>query len=155
MRKNKIMNIINLIMSLIITLTPFVLVPVCRGTLPNGTHMKCFYSAIFITALGAVMTIIYAINVFSKKKICSYATNAIAIVITTAMYIVPHQIIKLGDKMKLGWEVGFCRMAMKNGKEMTCFTNTQPTLNILIPIMILLSIIAIIFVFIGDDNERA
>ncbi len=155
MLKNKIINIISVIISLVITLSPFVLFPVCSGTLPNGSHMKCFYTGIFVTALGAVMTLILVINLLSKKKICSYASYTLAIVFSSLMYMVPHQVIKLGDKMKLGWEVGFCRMAIKDGKVMTCFTQTKPALNILIPTMILVSIIAIIFIFLGESNETA
>ncbi len=153
MLKNKLINIISVIVSLVITLTPFVLFPVCSGTLPNGSHMKCYYTGIFVTALGAVMTLILLINLLSKKKICSYSSYILAIVFSSLMYIVPHQVIKLGDKMKLGWEVGFCRMAMKDGKVMTCFTKTAPALNILIPTMILISIVAIILVFLGENNE--
>ncbi len=152
MLKNKIIKIIQLIISIVITLTPFVIFPVCAGVLPNGTHMKCYHSGMFVTALGAFVTILLIINLFTKKKVYSYILNFIVIIATSLMYMVPHQVIKLGDKMKLGWEVGFCRMAMKNGKVMTCFTQTKPALNILIPTMILVSIIAIILVFLGDDN---
>ncbi len=155
MLKSKIMNIISIIISLVITLTPFVLFPVCSGLLPNGSHMKCYYTGIFVTALGAVMTLVLITNLFMKKKVFSYISYTVAIIISSFMYMAPHQVIKLGDKMKLGWEVGFCRMAMKNGKVMTCFTKTQPMLNILIPVMILVGIIALILVFLGEENEGA
>ncbi len=155
MLKSKIMNIVSIIISLVITLTPFLLFPVCSGLLPNGSHMKCHYTGIFVTILGSVMTIILIINLLMKKKIFSYISYTVAIIITSFMYMAPHQIIKLGDKMKLGWEVGFCRMAMRDGRVMTCFTKTQPMLNILIPVMILVSVIAIILVFLGEENEGA
>ncbi len=155
MRKSRIIDIVGIVISLVITLTPFVLFPVCSGLLPNGTHMKCHYTGIFVTSLGAVMTLVLIINLFVKKKVFSYISYIGAIVLSSFMYMVPHQVIKLGDKMKLGWEVGFCRMAIKDGVVMTCFTKTKPALNVLIPTMILVGMVAIIFVFLGEDNEIA
>ena len=47
----KILFILNAILGVVLALTPFVLFPVC-GPMPNGKHMMCHYSGIFIAGMG-------------------------------------------------------------------------------------------------------
>ncbi len=149
--KFRIFNIIKILMGLVLALTPFVLFPVCDG-LMKGMPMKCYYSGIFMTVAGAVIVLFSVIGLFVNKKWYSYLSNTVVIVEGALSYLVPHQVIKIGNKAKLGWECGMCNAAKMGERIMTCQTKTVPATNIIIPIIIVLGIVGIIYSFLRNEG---
>ena len=55
MKLKKIFSAGNAVLGLLLALVPFCLAPVCSSLSAGGGHMKCWYSAVFITAVGAML----------------------------------------------------------------------------------------------------
>ena len=80
------------ILSLALVLTPFVIFPVCENLKPDGSHMGCWYSGIFITSMG-ILIFIFAFLALMKKfpVIFSILSGAAAVI----CWLVPNRIFEI------------------------------------------------------------
>ncbi len=99
------------ILGIILILTPYQLFPVCGIPAPDGTPMKCAYSAKLFIAMGIVILLVNLLAILKRKKTLysiAYITTAIAAFLS---YALPKQLIKVGNKKTMGWEIGLCANA--------------------------------------------
>ncbi len=149
--KRKIKQIFSAILALlgiVFILAPYQLFPVCNVPAPDGTPMKCAYTAKLFIAMGAIMLIVNAIALLKRKK--SYYNIAYGITVIAAFinYALPKQLIRVGNKKTLGWEIGLCAKA-----DHGCNVHTLPALEILTPLIITTAVIALILNFLVKENH--
>lgn len=144
-RKN-IFNIINIVLSLVLLLTPKVLFPVCSGLNPMGKPMKCYYSAKAILIISIIMIIISVVALLLNKKAFNYIAYILIIVGASLSYMIPKRIIEIGHKEIDGWECGLCSMP-----NMSCLHTTLPALTVILIIFILVNIAGLTFNFLGKE----
>ncbi len=150
--KRKIKQIFSAVLALlgiIYILTPYQLFPVCNIPAPDGTPMKCAYTAKLIIAMGAMILIVNAIALLKRKKIYYNIAYTITLIAAFINYALPKQLIKVGNKKTIGWEIGLCAKA-----DHGCNLHTLPALEILTPLLIATAIIALILNFlIREDHD--
>ncbi len=147
---NKIKLILTSILALfglILILTPYKLYPVCNIPAPDGTPMKCAYSAKLIIAMGIIVLIFNILALLKRKKVFYNFAYLITIIATFVTYALPKQLIKVGNKKALGWEIGYCAKAGHG-----CRLHTQPALEIIVPIMIIVAVVAIVMNFLTRED---
>ena len=141
MRIKKYILIANSILGLLIALVPFVLFPVCSTLKPDGSHMGCFYSGIFITVMG-ILAVIFSLLAL-KAKFSSLFTLLSACA-GLMCWLVPNRIITLeGD----GWICALCSM-----ENHACRADTMPAVCALISVLIVLSVIYLVVNFVQPNK---
>lgn len=142
--KNNLLNIIILILSLILALVPFVIAPVCPA-MPNGSFMNCHYTGQLVMYLGILLSILGSIVIFINNKKIKVLVYSIIIVVSSAVHLIPHRIIKIqfsNNSMKhMPRFFGYC-----SKDSMQCIThNTFIISSSLAFTILLLALICIIF----------
>ncbi len=135
------------LLGIILILTPYQLFPVCGIPAPDGTPMKCAYSAKLIIALGVIILLVNLVAILKRKKALyslAYIATAIAAFFS---YALPKQLIKVGNKKTMGWEIGLCAKA-----DHGCRLHTLPALDVIIPAVIIIAVIAIVLNFLIKDK---
>ncbi len=145
--KKRIFNILLFLSGVLMLLAPRILFPVCTGLNKMGYPMKCTYSATLIMALGGLLALIALIAIFVNKRLVSALAGLAAIAAASISYLIPMQVIKLGDMKKLHWEVGFCI-----SPDMACLQNTLPALKVILPVVGILGVVALVMAFLASEN---
>lgn len=128
------MSALSLLSSIVLTLTPFVLYPVCQELAQDGTRMKCFYSGIFITIMGILIMLCLVLSYLGKLPNISLAA---ASVLAFMSWLIPHEYI------------GLCA-----NPEHSCRASTMPHAGVCVIVIIMLSVLCMIFGFIlGKDKQ--
>ncbi len=135
------------LLGLILVLTPYKLFPVCNIPAPDGTPMKCAYSAKLIIAMGIIVLLFNLLAILKRKKVFYHLAFFVTIIAAFVTYALPKQLIKVGNKKALGWEIGYCAKAGHG-----CRLHTQPALEIIVPIMIIIAVIAIVINFLTRED---
>lgn len=147
--QKRILNILLAVSGFIMIITPKILFPVCSSLSPMGHHMKCSYTATLILASGVILFIISIVAVFYGKRWMSFLAGFSAIILTTFSYLIPMQVIKIGNMQTLHWEIGFC-----SAKGHNCLSKTLPALKIILPVVAILGIINIIMTFLIVEGRK-
>ncbi len=148
--KSRVKVIISLILGafgIILILTPYQLFPVCNIPAPDGTPMKCAYSAKLIIAMGLVILAFNLLSIAMRKKAFFNIAYLMTIAAAFVTYALPKQLIKVGNKKALGWEIGYCAKAGHG-----CKLHTQPALEIIVPLVIVIAVIALILNFLIRED---
>ena len=141
MRIQKFLSAVSFISGAILALTPLLLFPVCENLKQDGTHMGCFYSGIFITAMG-VLILIFSLLCFFKKF--PAAMNFLSSVSAVMCWLVPNRVINISGK---GWTCGLC-----GSLEHACRASTMPAVGVLIAVIVLVNFAGLIFNFINGNK---
>ncbi len=144
--KKNIFNIINIVLSLVLLLTPNVLFPICSGLNPMGKPMKCYYSGKAILIIAIVMLIVSVLAVLINKKVFNYLAYIVVTVGASLSYMIPKRIIEIGHKELNGWECGLC-----SKPDMSCLSTTLPAITVILVIFILINLVALSFNFLGKE----
>lgn len=136
----KLFGAVNFLSGLFLSLTPFVLFPVCDTT---EKVMGCYYSGIFITCAGIFIALISLLSLFFSV----FTKNFSLVIISAAAlscWLVPNKIIELGP-------CGLCANPAH-----PCQASTMPAVEIIIALIFTVCIAGIIFNFVkGDFSSRA
>lgn len=136
--------VLNLLLGAVLALTPFVLFPVC-GPMPNGKHMMCHYSGIFIAGMGALIVVLSLLALWGhRKRWAASLSGILSIVAALLCYLVPMRTLVIEDKATMGWECGLCKAA-----DMACHTTTMPAVTVLVSALVLVNVVALIHGFVG------
>ncbi len=144
--KKNIFHIVNIILGLVVALTPFQLFPVCTGEAPMGGPMKCYWSGKAIVIIGIAMLVLSILSLLLNKKLMNYISFILVAVLGSMIYLIPTRVIKLGDKKIDGWECGMC---MK--PTMTCLMTTLPAIKVLMVVIIIVNVAALAFNFLRKE----
>ncbi|MGP1437805.1 MAG: DUF4418 family protein [Treponema sp.] len=153
MRITKILNIIIAIFSIVLSLTPFIIAPVCP-VMNNGMHMACHYSGILVVCIGIAIAIIAIILLFIKHKYVSVGLYACITCISLAVHLITHRIIKIPfgvNKEGMKRFFGYC------GKDtMACIQHHTFTItSALLIIIAVLSLVSALYLLIKNSaGER-
>ncbi len=144
--KKNIFNLINIILALVLVLTPNVLFPICSGLNPMGKPMKCYYSAKAILIIAVLMVLVSVLALIISKKGFNYIAYILVIAGASLSYMIPKRIIEIGHKEIDGWECGLCAKP-----DMSCLHTTLPALTVILIIFILVNIAGLAFNFLGKE----
>ncbi len=144
--KKNIFHIVNIILGLVVALTPFQLFPVCTMKSEMGGPMKCYWSGKAMVYIGIAMLIISLVSLLLNKKTLNYISYLLVAVLGTLIYLIPTRVIKIGDKMVDGWECGLCGMPM-----MSCITKTMPAVKIIMIVVLIVNIVALTLNFLRKE----
>lgn len=136
------------LLGLILVLTPYQLFPVCGIPAPDGTPMKCAYSAKLFIGMGVIILLVNLVAILRRKKALyslAYTATAVAAFIS---YALPKQLIKVGNKKTMGWEIGLCAKA-----DHGCRLHTLPALEVLVPVLIIGAVIALILNYLIKEDH--
>lgn len=133
----KFLRFANILLGTLLSLVPFILFPVCENLKPDGSHMNCFYSGIFITSTGIL---IFAFAVLKLKKILPSILSILSVLCAAVCWFVPNEIIKIAGGT---WACGLCSVS-----EHACRASTLPAVGITLILIIIVNIIEIILNFI-------
>lgn len=140
----KVFSILNLLLGGALALTPFVLFPVC-GPMPNGKHMMCHYSGIFITGMGVLIVVLSLLALWGHRKRWAVSLSGVLSILAALLcYLVPMRIVVIGNKATMGWECGLCKAA-----DMACHTSTMPAVTVLVSALVLVNVVALIHGFVA------
>ncbi len=143
-----VMSIVLAVLGIVLIFTPYHLFPVCNMPAPDGTPMKCAYSAKLIIAMGIIILIVNIIALVIKKSRFYTISYFITIISGLITYALPMQIIKVGDKKSLGWEIGRCAK-LDHG----CNLHAIPAIKVIVPIIVILAVVAIIMNFLVKEKN--
>ena len=115
---------LNLVASVALALTPFVLFPICEMLTTDGTHMGCYYSGIFITCMGSLIAFLTLAVFLTRKFIALYAVSSI--IAACLCWLVPNKVIVL-------WMCGLC-----GNPEHACRASTMPAVSVIAAIIVVL-----------------
>ncbi len=135
------------ILGIILALSPYQLFPVCTMMAPDGTPMKCAYSAKLFIAMGIIILVVNLLAILKRKKALYSIAYIITAIAAFVSYALPKQLIKVGNKKTMSWEIGLCANA-----EHGCRAHTLPALEVLIPIIIIGAVVALILNFLIKDD---
>ncbi|MBR1486086.1 MAG: DUF4418 family protein [Synergistaceae bacterium] len=141
MRIQKILSALSFISGAILAMASFILFPVCENLKQDGTRMGCFYSGIFITAMG-ILILIFSLLCFFKKF--PAAMNFLSSVSAVMSWLVPNRIINLSGE---NWFCGLC-----GSLEHACRASTMPAVGVLIAVIVLVNFAGLIFNFINGNK---
>ncbi len=144
--KQNIFHIINIILGLIVALTPFQLFPVCTMESEMGGPMKCYWSGKAMVYIGIAMLVISLVSLLLNKKFVNYISYILVAVSGTLIYLIPTRVIKIGEKVVDGWECGLCGMPM-----MSCNTTTMPAIKTIMIIVLIVNIVALSLNFLRKE----
>lgn len=150
MRITKILNIIIAILAVVLSLTPFVIAPVCPA-MSHGMYMACHYSGIWVVCVGIIIAILAIILLFIKHKYISIVLYAVTIFVSITTHLVTHRIIKIPfgvNKEGMKRFFGYC------GKEtMACIQHHTFTItSILLIVIALLSLVSALYLLIKNGK---
>ena len=134
----KILLYVNLIAGAVLALSSFVLFPVCEMLKPDGTPMGCYYSGIFITAVGVVIALLTLAVILSRKFMRLY--SLCAIIAVSFCLLVPHKIVTLNP-------CGLC-----GNPEHACRAVTMPAVSVIVAIIIVCSTALLVFSLVTGRN---
>lgn len=132
LRVQKFLLILNIILGILLALSAFILFPVCADLKPDGTYMKCFYSGIFITAMG-VLIILF--NLKKVSKIFIFMTMLCAVL----CWLVPNKILIFNNY------IGLC-----GDPAHACRAVTMPAVGVLVILIIVLCAVRLILNFLNS-----
>ena len=124
MKLRKIFTLVNIILGIVLALSPFILFPVCNMLKSDGSHMGCWYSGIFITSMG----IIIAALSFVKWR---FIADVLAAGAAVACWLVPHEFI------------GLCADLSHD-----CQAVTMPAVGVLIILVVIVNVVELIVNFV-------
>lgn len=101
------LNRLQALMGMLIALTPFILKPVCAKLMDNGMPMPCHYSAIIVTILAVVLTLINLVIPFVNRRKFKLLINVVSMLLIAAIVLIPLQVIKF--KLPGAPICGICR----------------------------------------------
>lgn len=151
--KERIINIIILILGVTLSLIPFVIAPVCPP-MKNGMRMSCYYSGTLVMYLGISIILISILTIAIKSKKICILLNIVNIIIASIVHLVPHGIIKIqyGYNPLNNMPKFFAYCSKDN---MSCVMhNTFVISSIFAGIIILLSVISIIYLVISKKEKK-
>ena len=128
MKVQKFLLWLNAVLGAALALTPFVLFPVCAELKPDGTPMKCWYSGVFITIMGALIVAFALMSLRGKLPIVFTVLSAAAALMS---WLVPNGIVTLAGE---GWACGLCADSAH-----ACRAVTLPALGVLVAVVPLVS----------------
>ncbi|MCR5347674.1 MAG: DUF4418 family protein [Fretibacterium sp.] len=128
---------LNAVLGAALALTPFVLFPVCADPKPDGTPMFCWYSGIFITAMGVVVLILSLLSLRGKLTAFFAVLSAAAALMS---WLVPNRTVSIAGT---GWACGLCADPTH-----ACRAVTLPALGVLVTAVILVSIAVLLWNFV-------
>ncbi len=137
----KIVPAVILVLGIVLALTPFVLWPVCSTLTPAGSHMKCWYSAVFITAMGAVAAMAALGALRGRPASLWYAVSVAAAALS---WLVPKGIVKVACD---GWACGLCGKAM-----MACNSVTMPHVALVAGAIVVLGVVGLLLSFVSEGR---
>ena len=133
----KFLVLANVAFGAVLALTPFVLFPVCAEPRPDGTPMACWYSGVFITAMGALVLIFSVLSLRGKfPSVFAFLSAAAALM----SWLVPNRLVMLAGE---GWACGLCADTSHS-----CRAVTLPALGVLVAASVLVSAAVLILTFI-------
>lgn len=125
-----------------LALSPFVLFPVCTAAAAGGGHMKCWYSGLFITAMG-VLVIAAALCAWRGRLVAP--AFAVAAAAALLCWLVPNGVVPIsGD----GWRAGLCGDASH-----ACNAVTMPVVGKLVAGTVIVGILGLIAGFLRRDRR--
>lgn len=134
---------LNTVLGVVLALTPFVLFPVCAELKPDGTPMKCWYSGIFITIMGIAAVAFALLSILGKLPVVFTILSAAAALMC---WLVPNGIIGLTGE---NWACGLCA-----DPSHACRAVTLPALGTLVVAIVIVSVAALIFMFVQPALGR-
>ena len=137
MKGQKFLLWLNAGLGAVLALTPFVLFPVCAELKPDGTPMKCWYSGIFITIMGALIVAFSLMSLWGKRPAVFMILSAAAALMS---WLVPNGIVTLAGE---GWACGLCADSSH-----ACRAVTLPALGVLVSGVVLVSVFVLILNFV-------
>lgn len=151
--KNNILNIVLLVLSIILSLIPFVIAPVCPA-MPNGKYMNCHYTGKLVMFLGISIVLISIILLFVKNKKINILFYSLIAIISSAIHLIPHRIVKIQfgyNHMKnMPRFFGYC-----SKESMDCVVHKTFIFSSIFAFVILfICIICIIFNFIKKEEKN-
>ena len=134
----KSLLLLNLAASVLLMLVPFVLFPVCEMPKPDGTPMGCYYSGIFLTCVGVIITLLTLAVLFAKKFTALYSISSI--IAACLCWLVPNKIIV----------VGLCGLC--GNPEHACRSETMPAVSVIAAIIVVSSTALLVMRLITGRN---
>ena len=130
----------NLALGFVLALIPFVLYPVCENLKPDGTHMNCFYTGIFVTAMGIVVVILS----FAFAKKFSGMAFVLAIIAAALTWLAPNGIVNIAGE---NWKIALCSVSSH-----ACVADTMPKVALIASAIIVSSFAGLILALIKGDR---
>ena len=115
---------------IILALVPFVIFPVCNSLRPDGSHMGCWYSGIFITVMGAFIVLLSLPKKFPALRLVISALCALL------CWLVPNKIIAVSP-------FGLCA-----NPEHACRASTMPAVGVLVIVIIAVCVLGLVYDFV-------
>lgn len=148
--KNKSVNIIVLFLGAILSLTPFVIAPVCPP-MANGMRMSCYYSGLLATGVGIGIIVTSLISIFVNNKIINIVLSIINIIAGLSVHLIPNKIIKISIGMGKDGNHRFMGYCMKDSME--CIKHNTFTIVSVLGISIaIVSLIYVVYVLIKKEK---
>ena len=113
-----------------LALTPFVLFPVCEKLKPDGTHMACWYSALLITLMGALIMLVSFVKKFDFTRLILTSLFALS------CWVIPNKIINIP-------QFGLCA-----DYEHSCRAETMPVTGALVMLIVILCAVELVIKFV-------
>ncbi len=123
---------INAFAGVILALIPFVLFPVCESLRPDGTHMACWYSGIFITIAGVVIAILSCVK---RLRAVSFIAS---ICLAVSCWLVPHKIIEISP-------LGLCANVSHS-----CRAEMMPAVGVIVCVVVCVNFAGLIMGFVRE-----
>lgn len=114
----------------ILALIPFVLFPVCESLRPDGSHMACWYSGIFITVAGVVIAILSCVKRFRVMSLIASMCLAVS------CWLVPHRVIDIVP-------LGLC-----GDLSHSCRAEMMPAVGVIVCVVVCVSFAGLIMGFV-------
>lgn len=134
----RILSAVQLLLTAVIALTPFVLSPVC-GPMPNGHYMACHDSAILVTVGGGILLLFALLQLLlSGKRPLMLSLSVLQVAAAFLLYAIPHRIIPISFRTKMDGSALMAGICAKDG--MAC-VHTFALLNWLLAAVALIALI--------------
>lgn len=137
MKAQKFLSSANIILGILLALTPFIFFPVCEELKPDGNHMKCFYSGIFITSMGIIIAVSSLLSFMRKLPSLMTLLSALCSVLS---WFVPNGIIRFDA-------IGLCADVSHS-----CRAVTMPAAGIIALMILIVNAAFMIMNFIGENK---
>lgn len=136
-KNNLITGLINIILGLLIAIGPHTVFAVCEAM--DGKYMKCHWSALAETGVGGIIMVLGIYLLFSGSKQLKTGVQLSLLPVYIVSIFIPDVLI------------GVC-----GGDHMICHSLTQPVLNILGAVGLVIGTVNLIWLIKGKDtgNEK-
>ena len=121
----------NVSLGLLIALSPFVLFPVCQSLRPDGTHMSCHYSGVFITVMGVLVALSSLLSLWRRNALWVVLAGAGGV----SCLLVPYRVI------------GLCAMS-----EHACRASTMPAVWVMSCLVVVLCVVYLAVNFVSPNR---